>query len=416
MLSPLTVKSLHSTSLLQQVSGDAKKTGNFASDVILIRNITSVGHGSEIRNLNEPVRMCEHATLPLSFTKADKNQCSQGATLTNTGEYATNIRSPSTPCVISMIGSKFNPKGLLFFNSLQKTANKYRVVLGLREPSKDGQVNLRQGCPTKNFHMKAKSGPLGFIYEDPEKSKVPRNKLDKQQRAIESAKQKGAKAIDLILSTEQIQFAIKRGSLKKTENSKVYAVTLQGRDMGFYIDSNGRAFDSKGWVKVMTNPAEYSGVIPEERAITADYDLFCIIPRKQQSVNQRPLESRPRFLGTIGSHNTNMHDKIKMLMTPVEKHGEESKDKGNIHFFGETIIEDLNKNVTQEGFSGGKLFWHNDETGNPFTPGFDEVDKPIFVIPNNPPQQFSNQNSLMLFYRELERAGYNPEYSPAFGF
>lgn len=323
------------------------------------------------------------------------------------------LQSLNIKSEIPIIGSKFNPDNLLFFNSLQKTANKYRVVIGLRTPSPDGQINLIQGYPTKNFHMKAKSGPLGFIYEDPEKSKVSIEQRDKQQRAIESAKQKGAKAVDLVLSTEQIQFAIKHGNLKETETPKVYAVTFQGRDMGFHIDSNGRAFDSKGWVKVMTNPPESNGAMPEEKAITADYDLFCIIPREQQSINQRPLESRPRF---VGSHNTNIHDKIKKLTDPVEKYGKESKDKGNIHCFGEQIIEDLNKNVTQEGFSGGKLFWHNDETGNPFSPGFDKADKPIFVIPNNSPQQFNDKNSLMMFYRELEQAGYKPEYSPVFGF
>ncbi|EKH9203259.1 hypothetical protein NOL25_14510 [Vibrio parahaemolyticus] len=42
--------------------------------------------------------------------------------------------------------------------------------------------------------------------------------------------------------------------------------------------------------------------------------------------------------------------------------------------------------------------------------------KPIFVIPYTPPQQFNDKNSLMMFYRELEQAGYNPEYSPVFGF
>ncbi|EGQ9519372.1 hypothetical protein J7H91_004624 [Vibrio parahaemolyticus] len=400
-----TITSLPSTSPAQQVSGHAKNTVNFTSNV------------RSIRNINQPT-MSERITLPPSLAKTDtKPQHCQESTHIYTGESATDIRSPSTKRGIPTIGSKFNPESLLFFNSLQKTANKYNVVLGLRAPSQDGQINLLQGCPTKNFHMKAKSGALGFIYEDPEKSKVPKNKLNKQQQAVESAKLKGAKAIDLVLSTEQIQFAIKRGSLKETENAEIYAVTLQGRDMGFYIDSsNGRAFDSKGTVKVMTNPSEYNGIIPEEKAITADYDLFCIIPRKQQSVNQRPLESRARFLGTIGSHNTDIHEKIKMLTTPVDRHGEESKDKGNIHFFGETIIEDLNKNVSQEGFSGGKLFWHNDETGNPFTPGFDEADKPIFVIPHTPPQQFNDKNSLMMFYRELEQAGYNPEYSPAFGF
>lgn len=325
-------------------------------------------------------------------------------------------REASIKNAISQIGSRFDPESLLFFNSLQKTADKYRIVIGLRSPSPDGQINLLQGCPTKNFHMKAKSGALGFIYEDPDKSKVPLEKRDKQQRAIENAKQKGAKAIDLVLSAEQIQFAIKHGSLKGTESPNVYSVHLQGRDMGFYIDPNGRAFDSKGAVKVMTNPPESDGAASEGKAITADYDLFCIIPRKQQSINQRPLESRPRFLRTVDSHNQNIHSKIRALTNPVEKYGEESRDKGNIHFFAETIIEDLNNNVAQEGFSGGRLFWHNDETGNPFTPGFDALDKPIFIIPNNPPQQFHDKNSLMMFYREIELAGYKPEYSPIFGF
>ncbi len=60
----------------------------------------------------------------------------------------------------------------------------------------------------------------------------------------------------------------------------------------------------------------------------------------------------------------------------------EDVNMGNLHHFGKTIVNSLNKEINAEGYAGGKLVWHNDEAGNPFSPGFDENDKPIFFLPS----------------------------------
>lgn len=59
----------------------------------------------------------------------------------------------------------------------------------------------------------------------------------------------------------------------------------------------------------------------------------------------------------------------------------EDVNMGNLHNFWKTIINILNKKISAEGYNGGKLVWHNDETGNPFNPGFNENDKTIFFLP-----------------------------------
>ncbi|WP_353620543.1 DNA gyrase [Enterobacter sp. Cy-643] len=95
---------------------------------------------------------------------------------------------------------------------------------------------------------------------------------------------------------------------------------------------------------------------------------------------------------------------------------DEDVNMGNLHLFGKTIINTLNIEITSEGYRGGKLVWHNDETGNPFSPGFDVTDKPIFVHPVGDVIQIHSLSELRCFYGQLRREGYAPEYSPAFGF
>ena len=89
---------------------------------------------------------------------------------------------------------------------------------------------------------------------------------------------------------------------------------------------------------------------------------------------------------------------------------------GNLHEFGKTIVRALNKEITAEGYQGGKLVWHNDETGNPFSPGFDIADRPIFVHPSEQINQVNSKQELLKFYTALRQKHYAPEYSPIFGF
>ncbi|EAA2100039.1 hypothetical protein F9H41_21525 [Salmonella enterica subsp. enterica serovar Montevideo] len=67
------------------------------------------------------------------------------------------------------VGADFDPGSHLYSDAFQKCSNKYNVIIGLRYPSKIGQLHLKEGFPSKNFHVKAKSsvsGPTaGFIPE-----------------------------------------------------------------------------------------------------------------------------------------------------------------------------------------------------------------------------------------------------------
>lgn len=110
----------------------------------------------------------------------------------------------------------------------------------------------------------------------------------------------------------------------------------------------------------MKNPKESGIEYTIPRPITADHDLFTIIPRENQSVNMRPLKVPPKLLR--GNFN------LDFLKPKALSGQDEDINMGNMHFFGKTIINALNKEIAFEGYSGGKLVWHNDETGNPFSP------------------------------------------------
>lgn len=89
---------------------------------------------------------------------------------------------------------------------------------------------------------------------------------------------------------------------------------------------------------------------------------------------------------------------------------------GNMHEYGKRLVKSLNAEISDAGYKGGNLVWHNDETGNPFSPGFDAGDKPIFFIPGTEPKQVKTLEELMQLQEELKALGYQPEYSPVFGF
>lgn len=301
---------------------------------------------------------------------------------------------------------------LLYINAFKRVSSRYNVVIGIRAPNPLGETLLREGYPSKNFHMKAKSSPTGptagFIAEKPIYSKVPISSYSKQSNYLASSVQKGAKPIDLKISQLRINELIKTGNLTSHGGGRYSADYPSGRQY-FVIRDNGQVLDDKlNPVRVMTNPKEtgieYTAPLP----ITADYDLFSIIPKENQSVNIRPVKTQPKLLR--GNFDL---DFLKPKALPGQ---DEDVNMGNVHFFGKTIINALNREITFEGYRGGKLVWHNDETGNPFSPGFDIVDKPIFVHPAGYAIQIHSLSELRNFYGRLRLEGYAPEYSPIFGF
>lgn len=346
------------------------------------------------------------------FEPAIKKKTEPSHSVHDDYEYKQFISREDNVDIIKSLSIKDMNINLLYIDAFKRVSSKYRVVLGIRAPNPLSETFLREGYPSKNFHMKAKSsttGPTaGFIAEKSIYSKVPTTSYSKQTNYLADAVKNGSKAINLIISRTRISELINTGNLTSHGGDSYSAFYPSGRQY-FIIKDDGQVFDDKfNPVRVMSNPKESEIEYTEPRPITADYDLFSIVPRVNQSFNIRPLELRPKILK--GRFN---YDSLK----PKALSGQdEDINMGNIHFFGKTIIDSLNKEFFSEGYRGGKLVWHNDETGNPFSPGFDITDKPIFVHPAGHVIQIHSLGTLLNFYEQLRREGYAPEYSPIFGF
>lgn len=305
-----------------------------------------------------------------------------------------------------------SPINLLYVDAFKRVAKKYNIVLGIRAPNPLSETLLREGYPSKNFHMKAKSSPTGptagFIAEKPIYSKVPVSAHAKQSGYLDSALLKGAKFVNLNIGKSRIEELINTGNLIDLGDGN-YCANYPSGLQKFIIKDNGSVLDDKfDPVRVMTNPPESGVDYADSRAITADYDLFSIIPHENQSNNSRPLKLAPKSL----SGNFKL-DFLKPAALPGQ---DEDVNMGNLHGYGKAIIRALNKEIADEGYRGGKLVWHNDETGNPFSPGFDIADKPIFVHPSGHVTQVHSKTELLKFYSQLRQERYAPEYSPVFGF
>ncbi len=325
-------------------------------------------------------------------------------------------------------GEEFNTAELLYSDAIQKTANKYKVIIGLRAPNKLGQLHLKEGHPSKNFHIKAKSsatGPTaGFITEKALYSKVAQNheSIAKHNSNIQDSLSKHGKLVPLILSLAQIRQAIEEDLMIKVD-AKSYKAEYHKVSTIFTINDDGMVFDLDGPVKVLTNPPE-KGIVKRrtsivqnlDQPVTADYDLFSIFPHKNNANNMLAQDCAPRFQGKeLSAKNEKYKDAVNKITAPKKSQGQMHADKGNIHFFGEVIIDDLNVNVKADGYQGGLLFWHGDETHNPYSPGLDmKGDKPIFFIPNEPARQIFTRAQLEAFYKEINQKGYVAEVSARF--
>ncbi|UIA90995.1 CyaA/EF/ExoY family adenylyl cyclase toxin [Erwinia tracheiphila] len=303
---------------------------------------------------------------------------------------------------------------ILYSRAIQRTAKKYGVIIGVRFPNPRGATLLKEGYPSKNFHLKAKSsgtGPTsGFIAEKPHYSKVSPDNYEKQSKAIEDAIKKGAESVQLILSKARIKELTAAGEMSHLQ-SDIYSATYPGGKKTFHIGDDGAVFDDNHLpVKVLTNPPEAgtsSGTSNiKSRPVTVDYDLFCIIPRKQQDYNINPIELRPVLI----------NGRFELVSLKNKKIGSkgEHKNKGNVNYFTETIINNLNKEVNSEGYQGGKLFWHGDESMNPFSPGLDMSDKPIFFLPSGQMTQAHTVEQLRDLYSIFKANGFPAEFSPRF--
>lgn len=132
---------------------------------------------------------------------------------------------------------------ILYSRAIQRTAKKYGVIIGVRFPNPRGATLLKEGYPSKNFHLKAKSsgtGPTsGFIAEKPHYSKVSPDNYEKQSKAIEDAIKKGAESVQLILSKARIKELTAAGEMSHLQ-SDIYSATYPGGKKLFISVTMGR--------------------------------------------------------------------------------------------------------------------------------------------------------------------------------
>lgn len=175
-----------------------------------------------------------------------------------------------------------------------------------------------------------------------------------------------------------------------------------------------------------------------DKPVTADYDLFSIIPNKNHAHNHRPLQVGQNTLQLIrgsvenipknaiwGSpnlqelYNTFNNQNVGSGWNAFkEAKGDKSEldpNKGNFHTYGHALVKDINRNVADAGYKGGKLVWHGDEMGNPASQGFNPVDAPVFFIPGYQPVQVETKQDLIALHNKLRTLNYEPETSLSFG-
>ncbi|AJP59918.1 hypothetical protein UC34_18915 [Pandoraea vervacti] len=307
-------------------------------------------------------------------------------------------------------------------------------MIGLRRPNALGQSLLRDDFPTKNFHVKAKSsdrGPTaGFVPIEPRYAKVDVRQWEKQARSVASALKAGAKAVDLRLSPDRVTELISLGAMTHTGGTHYTADFPVGR-LAFSLAPSRQPAGSNRVevfdvldagarpVKVLTNPPELPDGFAKDKTrqasalpITADYDLFCLFPRWQRDVDQAPMPVQPHVVAGPKSPSRNLATQyLKAIAADAMR--PEDPNMGNIPLFHRTVVDALNAAVTQDGYQGGKLFWHNAENGNPFSAGFSIADAPIFFVPGQrEPLTAASLDDLSQVMGALRDLGYAARLSP----
>ncbi|MCX8986039.1 anthrax toxin-like adenylyl cyclase domain-containing protein [Citrobacter portucalensis] len=414
-----------------------KSINNF--NITDIHSSNTFEHASSVDSLSDKVEHIHHVspdkipvdtsvlgTLRTVITGTDTHSLPGSFTpISETDPLSSrNTSSQSTP--VQIVGGmdasknsdfdKFDTAELLYGNAFLSTANKYNVIISLRTPSAIGQTLLKEGYPTKNLHVKAKSsltGPTaGFIAADERFSKALPGV---QKKYIDQAIIDGSKKVNLTLSDSRIKELMELKHIIKKDDNGTFSAKYVYKDpaltpveVDFHIDQKGSVFyKSTGEpVQTLTNGTQinqHPNFSVNDKPITADYDLFSVIAKESQSDNIAPRKITPKL-------NSNALNPKQLQY--LNDNSPMDMDLGNVSSFTTTIINDINKNAEAE-YSGGPLVWHGDESNNPFSEGFDENDKPIFIIPNeNKFICIKNREELAELYEMFEQKGYKPDFSP----
>lgn len=306
----------------------------------------------------------------------------------------------------------------------RKIALERDAVLASRALNPLCESLLKEGHASKGFYIKAKScnwGPMaGMVLVNPLFSK---EKPAKQKEYVDLAIARGCGSREVFLSTNRLSELKNLGKINNAPQGADTVVDISAKGdhaaAEFRVKKNAtqepmwQLFEVSNGTEVavlgLTNKQVPSaGVQPAgpRGVVAGDYDLFCVWSRHS---NARPLGTAPRAIaGTVA----------KPYIAAVKAANSvpgmtEDADMGNVSFYQTTVIKQLNEGIIASGgYTGGAMIHHNDESGNPFTPG---EDYPlIFFIPGQGPKAVEDARDLMSVYKECEDLGYCVERNPGF--
>jgi insecticidal toxin complex protein TccC len=320
-------------------------------------------------------------------------------------------------------GAPISVPSIPFQDAFQQVANEKDIVIGLREPNALGAPLLVEGYSSKGFHIKAKSsvsGPTaGFVAADPALGKLGEAGKEKQRAYIDAALKQGAGKVPLRLSDTRVKDLTDRGLIHWINAHSIsakYGNTTHYFEMKREPGSSELPWamfhDSGKPVEILSNPERLGGPRGPKAAVTADYDLFSLFPRGNRSNNVRPMNPVARV---VGQPKPSVLKRANAYLSRMrETNRTMDADLGNFHYYGETIKNALNLRITQEGYRGGLLVHHGDETSNPFSPG---QDFPVrFIVPRHRAMLVKNDQQLLNAYQLFMQLGYGVEINPAFSF
>jgi insecticidal toxin complex protein TccC len=341
--------------------------------------------------------------------------------------YQRNEESPCEEGLLAGIRTGDSLSEIPFQQAFQDVADDRSLVIGLREPNPLGASLLREGYASKGFHIKAKSsvfGPTaGFVAADPAFGKMGKEGKDEQRRYINSAIELGAGKVPLKLSNARVKELTNLnlmtwegpGTVLAHYGKDPYRFTMKRHQD--QADVHWAVFHDTGEpVEILSNPQRLPGPIGPKAAVTADYDLFGLFPTGNRGNNTRPLNPVARLVGKnirpdIDRLANVYLNRLRQTGRPSD---EDAADLGNIHHYGKTIKDALNMKIVQQGYRGGLLVHHGDESSNPFSPG---QDFPLrFVVPGKPAMLIENTGQLQRAYLWFSQLGYSVDINPAFSF
>lgn len=289
---------------------------------------------------------------------------------------------------------------------------------------------LKEGHASKGFYIKAKScdwGPMaGMVLENPLFSKEDPGK---QKKYVDSAKEKGVGTRHVCLSSARLEELKNLGKINMKPHAPtdnvidMTAMSPRGISAEFRVKKVGgeeplwqlfevAAGKESPVMGLVNKVVPAAGVQPggPRGVVAGDYDLFCVWSRHE---NLRALGSAPRALkGTVSLPYINAVRDANSAGGKFDT-SKEDHDMGNVSYYAITIIKKLNEGIIGVGgYKGGSMIHHNDESGNPFTPG---EDYPlIFFVPGQEPKSIDNAQDLAATYKECEDLGFVVERNPGF--